>query len=116
MIAFIEKHRGVFGVEPICRVLPIAPATFHRHAAIARNPELASDRARQDVQDFEKIKAPTARAGGATVPARSGTSFVATGTTSRVAPWSGSCIFTDYKGLCAAEEDDHPRSGAALPG
>ncbi|WP_412509862.1 IS3 family transposase, partial [Roseovarius sp. SYSU LYC5161] len=37
--------------------LPIAPATFYRHAAIARRPELASDRARQDVQDFEKIEA-----------------------------------------------------------
>ncbi len=56
MIAFIEAHREVFGVEPICRVLPIAPATFHRHAAIARNPALASDRARQDVEDFEKIR------------------------------------------------------------
>jgi transposase InsO family protein len=56
MIAFIEEHREVYGVVSICRVLPIAPATFHRHAAIAHNPELASDRARQDVQDFEKIK------------------------------------------------------------
>ncbi len=56
MIAFIEEHRKVFGVEPICRVQPIAPATFHRHAAIARNPDLASDRARQDAQDFEKVK------------------------------------------------------------
>ena len=57
MISFIEEHREVHGVEPICRVLPIAPATFYRHAAIARRPELASDRARQDVQDFEKIEA-----------------------------------------------------------
>ena len=57
MIAFIERHREVFGVEPICRVLQIAPATFHRHAAIARNPELASDRAKQDAVDLEKIKA-----------------------------------------------------------
>jgi transposase InsO family protein len=57
MIAFIEEHREVYGVEPICRVPPIAPATYHRHAAIARDPDLASDRGRQDVQDFEKIKA-----------------------------------------------------------
>jgi transposase InsO family protein len=56
MIAFIEKHREDFGVEPICRVLQIAPATFHRHAATARNPELASDRVRQDAVDIEKIK------------------------------------------------------------
>ena len=29
MIAFIDDHRGVYGVEPICRVLPIAPSTYH---------------------------------------------------------------------------------------
>ena len=56
MIAFIEEHREVYGVESICRVLPIAPATFHRHAAIARKPELASERARQDKEDFEEIR------------------------------------------------------------
>ena len=56
MIAFIEAHREVFGVEPICRVLPIASATYYARAAIARNPALASDRARQDAEDFEKIR------------------------------------------------------------
>jgi len=56
MIAFIDDHRGEFGVEPICRVLPIAPSTFYAHAAIARDPDLASDRAKQDVIDREKIK------------------------------------------------------------
>jgi len=29
MIAFIDEHRAVHGVEPICKVLPIAPATYH---------------------------------------------------------------------------------------
>ena len=33
MIAFIDEHRAVHGVEPICRVLPIAPSTYHTHAA-----------------------------------------------------------------------------------
>ena len=33
MIAFIDDHRDVHGVEPICRVLPIAPSTYHSHAA-----------------------------------------------------------------------------------
>lgn len=56
MIAFIDDHRGKFGVEPICRALPIAPSTFYAHAAIARDPDLASDRAKQDVIDREKIK------------------------------------------------------------
>jgi hypothetical protein len=27
MTAFIDEHREVYGVEPICRVLPIAPPT-----------------------------------------------------------------------------------------
>ena len=46
MIAFIDDHRGEFGVEPICRVLLIAPATCSAHVATARNPDLASDRAK----------------------------------------------------------------------
>jgi putative transposase len=33
MIGFIEDHRSAYGVEPICRVLPIAPSTYHEHAA-----------------------------------------------------------------------------------
>jgi transposase-like protein len=28
MIAFIDDHRDTYGVEPICRVLPIAPSTY----------------------------------------------------------------------------------------
>ena len=31
MIAFIDEHSAVYGVEPICRVLPIAPSTYHAH-------------------------------------------------------------------------------------
>ena len=27
MVQFIADHRAVFGVEPICAVLPIAPST-----------------------------------------------------------------------------------------
>ena len=56
MIVFIDDYRGEFGVEPICRVLPIAPSTYYAHAAVARDPELASDRAKQDAIDLEDIK------------------------------------------------------------
>lgn len=31
MIGFIDDHRAVHGVEPICKVLPIAPSTYHAH-------------------------------------------------------------------------------------
>ena len=56
MIAFIEGHRDVFGVGPICRVLGIAPSTFYKHKAVERDPDLASARAKQDIIDAEKIK------------------------------------------------------------
>jgi putative transposase len=48
MIAFIDEHRGAFGVEPICRVLPIAPSTYHAHAAQRLDPAKASARTRRD--------------------------------------------------------------------
>jgi putative transposase len=55
MTAFIKDHRAVFGVGPICRVLPIAPATYYARAAVTRDPELASDRAKCDMIDCEDI-------------------------------------------------------------
>jgi putative transposase len=48
MIAFIDDHRAAYGVEPICRVLPIAPSTYHQHVAQRRNPSLLSSRAQRD--------------------------------------------------------------------
>ena len=56
MMAFIEEHRDVFGVEPICRVLPIAPSSHYTRAAIARDPGLASERTKSDARDSEEIK------------------------------------------------------------
>lgn len=53
---FIEEHRDVFGVGPICRVLPIAPSTFYARAAIVRDPGLASSRAKQDKEDSPEVK------------------------------------------------------------
>ncbi|TAH64354.1 MAG: IS3 family transposase [Rhodopseudomonas palustris] len=49
MIDFIDDHRGAYGVEPICKVLPIAPSTYHAHVAKRRDPAKLSARARQDV-------------------------------------------------------------------
>ena len=48
MTAFIDEHREVYGVEPICRVLPIAPSTYHERVAQRRDPGRLSDRARRD--------------------------------------------------------------------
>ena len=48
MIAFIDDHRGAHGVEPVCKVLPIAPSTYFDHAAKRADPEKLSVRARRD--------------------------------------------------------------------
>ena len=56
MIAFIEDHRDDLGVEPICKVLPIAQSTFYAYAAILKNPDLASDRAKRDADLSPEIK------------------------------------------------------------
>ena len=48
MIAFIDAHRRVHGVEPICRVLPIAPSTYYAHVARRSNPDRLSARAQRD--------------------------------------------------------------------
>ena len=48
MIAFIDDHRDIYGVEPICRVLPIAPSTYHERVAQRRNSARLSARAHRD--------------------------------------------------------------------
>ena len=56
MIAFIDAHREALGVEPICKVLPIAPSTYRSHAALRRDPVKGSARARRDAALREKIR------------------------------------------------------------
>ncbi len=48
MKAFIDEHRDAHGVEPICKVLPIAPSTYRAHAALRADPSRMSARAQRD--------------------------------------------------------------------
>ncbi len=48
MVSFIDAHRDAHGVEPICRVLPIAPSTYHDRLVKRADPARLSDRARRD--------------------------------------------------------------------
>ncbi len=48
MIAFIDDHRGDYGVEPICKVLPIAQSTYYDHVAKRLDPSRLSARAKRD--------------------------------------------------------------------
>jgi len=56
MISFIDAYRDDHGVEPICKVLPIAPSTYHEHARRRRKPETAPPRVKRDAMLMEDIK------------------------------------------------------------
>jgi transposase InsO family protein len=47
-VAFINDHHEAFGVESICRVVPIAPSTYYRHRARHRDPTKRAARAVRD--------------------------------------------------------------------
>ncbi len=49
MISFIDEHRSVLGVEPICRLLPIAPSTYYEVIAKRTDVGRLSARARRDM-------------------------------------------------------------------
>lgn len=56
MVDFIDRHREEYGVEPICRVLPIAPSTYYAHKAQEADPTLRSERAQRDEHLREEIR------------------------------------------------------------
>ena len=45
---FVDQHRDTFGVEPICKVLQIAPSGYRRYAAQKRDPSLRCRRTQRD--------------------------------------------------------------------
>jgi len=56
MVSFIDDHRGEYGVEPICAVLPVAPSTYYEHKAREADPERAPLRVRRDVELRTEIR------------------------------------------------------------
>ncbi len=56
MIAFIDDHRAVYGVEPICRQLPIAPSTYRLNAARRAAPSTAPPRIQRDARLRTEIR------------------------------------------------------------
>jgi putative transposase len=55
-VAFIDDHRAVYGVEPICRVLPIAPSTYYEAKARAADPTRLPERVKRDAELRETIR------------------------------------------------------------
>jgi len=56
MMDFIDQQRDTHGVEPICKVLQIAPSGYWKHAARRRRPELRCARVRRDEILLPRIK------------------------------------------------------------
>ncbi len=48
MIRYSDDYRESFGVEPICKVLPIAPSTYYEHKALEDDPDRKSNRSMRD--------------------------------------------------------------------
>tara|TARA_B100002049_G_C16049238_1_gene362705 strand:- start:156 stop:1058 length:903 start_codon:yes stop_codon:yes gene_type:complete len=56
MIEFIDHYRGLYGVEPICRVLPIAPSTYHQAKLRQGQPERQPARQQRDAEVRQAIQ------------------------------------------------------------
>ncbi len=56
MIHFIDDHRDVYGVEPICQVLPIAPSTYYETQLRQTDPVRRPVRQQRDAQVCEAIQ------------------------------------------------------------
>jgi hypothetical protein len=48
LVDYIDEHVDRYGVEPICKQLPIAPSTYYAHKAREADLTLLSARAQRD--------------------------------------------------------------------
>ena len=56
MVDFIDVHKKGYGVEPICRQLPIAPSTYYLRAARRTDRERLPARAKRDAELLVEIR------------------------------------------------------------
>ena len=54
---FIDEHRDLFGVEPICRVLQVAPSTYYAVKAREAAPSSRTQRDRELVAEIQRVHA-----------------------------------------------------------
>ena len=48
MYRLVDEHRDTHGVEPVCKVLQIAPSAYRQHVARRKDASLLSARAKRD--------------------------------------------------------------------
>jgi putative transposase len=56
MLAFIDAHREQYGVESICKQLPIAPSTYYEHKARQSDPTRLPARVQRDAELSDSIR------------------------------------------------------------
>ena len=56
MVDFIHNNKALYGVEAICRILPIAVSTYYRTLDFVENPEHRAKRDLHDLHHAEEIK------------------------------------------------------------
>ena len=56
MVAFIDTHRGSYGVESICAQLPIAPSQYYEHKAREADPTRLPRRLQRDRELMPEIR------------------------------------------------------------
>ncbi len=56
MVDFIHNNKYRYGVDAICRILPIAASTYYRTLDLADNPEHRAKRDLHDEHHAEQIK------------------------------------------------------------
>ncbi len=56
MVSFIDDHRGLYGVEPICKMLPIAPSTYYEMKARQADPARLPARTQRDLMLYPEIQ------------------------------------------------------------
>jgi len=56
MVTFIDEQRDEYGVEPICKVLPIAPSTYYEQKARQADPDRLPPRVRRDAMLSDEIQ------------------------------------------------------------
>ena len=56
MVSFVDEQRELYGVEPICKVLPIAPSTYYEHKVRQADPSRLPPRVRRDAVLCDEIE------------------------------------------------------------
>ncbi|AOY42381.1 hypothetical protein AOT82_2 [Psychrobacter sp. AntiMn-1] len=72
MVTFIDDHKQKYGIEPICRVLPIAPSTYYRTKDLESYPEKRSLRQQHDDYLSTRLNASGRTVNAVTVFVKSG--------------------------------------------